>query len=200
MEYDKKKQKKAEPNNQQEGDIWLYTCIKRESYLFVAYSLGKWTQRTCRMMFNKFFNCVELPFPDEKLEIFSDGNDDYIYVMPEFYAETCLNYGQIVKIKSGGKVIDKIKMAIYGNPSLDDIETTNVENFNGILRGCVGRLVRRSKCYSKKRSPLNYAVGLMQFYWNMIHLLPNKLTPAMVESISDHRWTWDEFLTSHYDI
>lgn len=152
------------------------------------------------MMFDRLFDCIKLPFPDEKLEIFSDGNDDYTYVMPEFYAEPCVNYGQIIKIRIGGKVVDKIKMAIYGNPDNDDIETTNVENFNGILRGCVGRLVRRSKCYSKKKSALNSALEFMQFYWNMMHTLPNKLTPAMMESISDHIWTWDEFLSYHYAI
>ncbi len=151
-------------------------------------------------MFNKLFNCIKLPFPNEKLEIFSDGNDDYVYVMPEFYAEPCVSYGQIVKIRSGGKVIDKIKRIICGNPDPNDIETTNVENFNGILRACVGRLVRRSKCYSKKRSRLNKALGFMQFYWNMIHLLPNKLTPAMMESIADHGWSWEEFLNYHYAI
>ncbi|GAG15765.1 unnamed protein product, partial [marine sediment metagenome] len=41
---------------------------------------------------DKLYRRVELPFPDNKIQIFSDGNDDYKYVLPEFYAETCIDY------------------------------------------------------------------------------------------------------------
>ena len=80
--------------------------------------------------------------------------------MPEFYAESCLNYGQIVKIRSGGKIVDKMKSVIYGNPDYEDIETTNVENFNGILRGHgtaskkIEMLFEKSNCGGAPRSLL----------------------------------------------
>jgi hypothetical protein len=31
---------------------------------------------------------IQLPFPDKKIEIFSDGHEDYTNTIPEYYAET----------------------------------------------------------------------------------------------------------------
>ena len=104
----------------------------------------------------------------------------------------------MVKIREKGRVVDKIKRTIYGNPEPADIETTNVENYNGILRERVGRLVRKSKCYSKKKSRLSNAVEFFQFHWNFMHKLKDKMTPGMIENLSDHVWNWDDFLSFNY--
>jgi len=165
--------------------------------LFVAYSVGKWTQATCNGMFNQLFERVQLPFPENKIQLFSDGNDDYTYVIPNYYVDTCIDYGQLVKIRSKGKVIDKIKRPIYGNPDLMEIETTNIENFNGIMRERIGRLVRKSKCYSKKRSRLESAIEFFQFHWNFMHILKHKKSPGMIEKLSEHLWSWNDFLFFH---
>jgi len=34
-------------------------------------------QKNCEKLFDKVFDRVQLPFPDSKIEIFSDGHDDY---------------------------------------------------------------------------------------------------------------------------
>ncbi|MDR0372392.1 MAG: IS1 family transposase, partial [Nitrososphaerota archaeon] len=59
-----------------------------------------------------------------------------------------IDYGQLIKIKKKGRVVGKKKLVVYGEPFLEDIETTEVENFNSILRERLGRLVRESKCFS----------------------------------------------------
>ena len=96
-------------------------------------------------MISKLFERTELPFPNNRIEIFSDGNDDYTYILPEYYADTCLNYGQLIKIREKGRVVDKEKRIIYGKPDPSDIETTDIENFNWILRERISRLVRKTK-------------------------------------------------------
>jgi len=166
--------------------------------LFIAYSVGKWTQDICREMMEKFHHRVELPDPDNKLEIFSDGNDDYEYILPEFYDKTCVNYGQLIKIKEGGKVVNKIKRVVFGNPDINDIETTDIENFNSIMRERIGRLVRKTKCHSKKKPCLVNAIELLQCYWNLIKPLHGESSPAMIESLTDHIWSWDDFLFFSY--
>lgn len=143
---------------------------------------------------------VELPFPDNKIEIFTDGNDDYTYVLPELYAETCMNYGQLVKIREGGRVVDKEKRTIYGKPKLDDIETTDIENFNGICRERCGRLVRETKCFSKYMPRLEGALHLFQFYWNFINEFKRGTSPAMMEGLTEKVWSWHEFLMFHYAV
>jgi hypothetical protein len=69
--------------------------MKRKSYLIVAYEVGKQGLETCRRLFEKVLDRVQLPFPDNKIQIFSDGNDDYKSTFPEYYAETCVDYGQL---------------------------------------------------------------------------------------------------------
>jgi len=39
-----------------------------------------------------------------------------------------VDYGQLVKIREHGCVVRKVKMVVYGVPSLEDVETTDVEN------------------------------------------------------------------------
>ena len=98
----------------------------------MAFTVGKWTQETCEKMIDKLFLRTALPGPDNKIEIFTDGNNDYTYVLQDYYIDTCINYGQLIKIREKGRVVDKEKRVIYGSPDLGDIETTDVENFNGI--------------------------------------------------------------------
>lgn len=160
----------------------------------MAFAVGKWTQETCRLMMDKLYKRVELPFLSRRIQIFSDGNDDYEYVLPELYAEPCMDYGQMIKIKEGGRVVDKEKRVIYGAPDFADIETTDVENFNGILRERVGRLVRKTKCYGKRKSALNNALEIVQFHWNFMDPLHDNMTPGMIELLTDHIWSWDDFL------
>lgn len=149
-------------------------------------------------MLEKMYERVELPSPDNKIEIFTDGNDDYTYVLPEFYAETCMNYGQLIKIKEGGRVIDKEKRIIYGSPDPEDIETTDIENFNGICRERGGRLVRKTKCFSKYKRRLECAIHLFQFYWDFINEFERDTSPAMLEGLTECLWSWHDFLMYHY--
>lgn len=145
----------------------------------------------------KLFERVQLPFPDNKIQLFSDGNDDYMYVIPSYYVDTCIDYGQLVKVRLKGKVIEKIKRQIYGNPDLIAIETTNVENFNDILRERVGRLVLKSKYYSKKKARLEKAIEFFLFHWNFMHILKKKKSPGMIENLTEHLWSWNDFLLFH---
>lgn len=151
-------------------------------------------------MMESMYGRIQMPDPNNKLEVYSDGNDDYTVALCDYYQIQWLRYGQVVKIREGGRIVDKIKRSVYGEPDLKQIETTDVENFNGILRERLGRLVRRTKCISKKKSFLNYAIDLFQFHWNFMDPLPSKQTPAMLENLSDHCWSWEEFLYYHYAV
>ena len=145
-------------------------------------------------MFAKVNERIQLPTFSNRLDIFSDGNDDYTFIMPEFFRKDCINYGQLIKIREGGRVVDKIKRVVFGTPELKTIETTDVENFNGIIRERVGRFVRRTKCYAKKISRLSNALSVFQFYWNFMKPIKEKMTPAILEGQATKVWTWGNFL------
>jgi len=142
---------------------------------------------------------IETPTENNKLEIYTDGNDDYEYTLPVYFSPDRMDYGQLVKIRKNGTLVGKEKRIIFGNPDPKKIETTDVENFNGILRERVGRLVRKTKCFSKKKSKLNDAINLFQFYWNFMNNFHRRgSSPAMLEGLEDHIWSWHEFLTCTY--
>ena len=145
-------------------------------------------------MMNQLYERITLPYPDEKLVIYSDGNDQYEKALNDLYAPPCVNYGQIVKIRKKGKVVEKLKRAVIGSPDLSDIETTDIENSNGIFRERVGRLVRKTKCFSKLKCRLEEALAVFQFYWNFMNEMDGKSTPGMTEGLIDQKITWDMFL------
>jgi len=167
--------------------------MKRRSYFFVAFSVGKWTQETCREMIYDVASRVKLPNDEERIQFFSDGNDDYTYILPNYFRVENMDYGQLIKIREKGRVVGKEKRVVYCLPGMDDIETTDVENLNGILRERVGRLVRKTKCFPKLKRRLHYAVGLFLFYWDFISEFQRGVSPAMIEELIDRLLTWHDF-------
>ena len=145
-------------------------------------------------MFNKFEDYVSHPTHKHQLGIYSDGNDDYVSVLQEYFHKDSLCYGQKVKSKNGVKIIPAIRRKVFGNPSHDDIDTNTNESFNSILRERLSRLVRKSKDHSKTKFQLNNALFLFQFYWNFMHEIDKKVTPAMIERQAAKIWTWGNFL------
>jgi len=195
----KKKQKNIVDKSSESnyaGDAWVYTAIKRGTYFIIAFSIGKHNTQTCRELMNILFDTIDLPFPENKIVIFTDGNDQYETCLRENYADTCIDYGQLIKIRKKGRVVEKKKRIIIGNPDLNDIETTDVENANGIFRERVGRLVRKTKCFSKVTNKLEHAIVVFQFYWNFINLFNDNKTPAMLEDIVEQPDTWEIFLNT----
>jgi hypothetical protein len=63
-------------------------------------------------------------------------------------------------VKEYGRLVRKERMVVYGVPFLVEVETADVENFNGVLRERIGGLVRRTKCFAKLEKRLVCAVGL----------------------------------------
>jgi IS1 family transposase len=195
----KKKQKKVKPDSPTraaEGDAWIYTCLRRRSYVFVAFSVGKWTQSTCQAMMFDVARRLESPTINHRMQFFSDGNDDYTYVLPDHFRLSQLDYAQLVKIRVKGTLVGKEKRIVYGSPSIEDIETTDTENFNGILRERIGRLVRKTKCFSKTKPRLIDSLHIFHFYWNFMNNLHRGVSPAMMEGLANRLWTWHELFYS----
>lgn len=113
--------------------------------MFLAFAVGKWTQQTCSEMICDFKTSLRRVGRGERVEVFTDGNDDYTYVFPCFFKVKQLSYGQLVKIRdANGRLVRKEIRVVYGDLDWHDVETVNVENFNSILRERVGRLVRKT--------------------------------------------------------
>jgi hypothetical protein len=97
-------------------------------------------------------------------------------------------------------------MVIFGEVDDAGIGTVSVERYNLTLRHGISRLVRRSLCFSKCKEMLDNYLDVYQCYNNLIRVNSEltiktkkgdkdiERTPCMAEGISDHIWTWKEFL------
>ena len=181
-----------------EGETWGFTCVKRYSYLFTAFALGGWTNETCSRLMKQLRERVRAPSLEEHLAIYSDGKDSYQTTLLEYFDCGLVDYGKLAKIRLKGRVVDKIREVVFGQPFINRIHTNNVENYNGILRGFIGYLVRKTTGIAKKITQLNSRLHLFQFYWNFLHEIANRGTPAMQEGLSKKKWTWSNLF--HYKI
>jgi len=126
-------------------------------------------------------------------------------LLKNFDADT-INYGQLVKERENSRVVGKTRLIIPGSMENADIDTVYVERYNLTLRRGISRLVRKSLCFSKCREMLDNHLDVYQCYNNLTRTnsaltieTPKGIrnftrTPCMAEGITEHPWTWKEFL------
>ena len=195
MDFYQKKQAKVIPEgypNYQQGDCYAYIAMKPETRLHIAHAVGKRLDMIANHVIWKVSTILEHPTFTQKLEIYTDGNVQYTTAMLNHYRKDTLIYGQLIKIVNGGKLLDKYMRKIFGNPSYLDIDTVNIESYNSVLRGCISRLVRRTKCFSKKRSTYEKHLDIFQAYNNLIKTRNERLTPCMKEGLTTRKWHWND--------
>ena len=205
----KKKQKKIEQGDvgsDKHGDCWIYTAIKSDTKLHLAHCTGKRVQGTANKLMAMVKSRGKVPDTDNKATFVSDGNDQYTTALLGNFDLDTINYGQLVKERENGRVVGKTRTIIFGDIEAGDIETVYVERYNLTLRHGISRLVRKSLCFSKCKNMLDDHLDLYQCYTNLIrpHLTlaietPKGVrnierTPCMAEGITNHPWTWREFL------
>lgn len=111
---------------------------------------------------------------------------------------TCYRYGKLIKYKESGRLVKTEKEWIIGDGSFKEINTSQIENMNGIARGSQSHLVRKTKGFAKKVGRLTKHYGFFQMYRNFMWTDKNGMTPAMKEDLSDTPMTWDVFLHPNY--
>lgn len=99
---------------------------------------------------------------------------------------------------SAGRVTNIYRQWIVGDGCLKDVQTSQVENMNGIARGCQSNLVRKTKGFAKTVNRIENNYELFQLYRNFFRQDKNKMTPAMKEEIQCAPLSWNDFLTTNY--
>ncbi|MEA1908147.1 MAG: IS1 family transposase, partial [Euryarchaeota archaeon] len=185
---------------------WIYTAMKSDTKLHLAHRTGKRVQETANKLMAMVKSRSKVPDTDNNAMFVSDGNDQYTTAILGNFDPDTINYGQLVKERKSGRVVGKTRKIIFGDLDAGDIETVYVERYNLTLRHGISRLVRKSLCFSKCKNMLDDHLDLYQCYTNFIrpHLTlaiktPKEVrnierTPCMAEGITNHTWTWREFL------
>jgi hypothetical protein len=116
---------------------------------------------------------------------------------------------QVVKRRVGYRIRKVTVRHCFGPEPLDPY-TVRIERLNGALRDRLSCLTRKTHGFAKRDETWEAVVGLGVFEHNWLRPhtalrqealdLPagyryRKRTPAMAVGLTDHPWTWEEFLT-----
>jgi hypothetical protein len=147
MDVHQKKQKKVEEKdypNYQQGDCYAYIAIKRETNLHLAHAVGKRIDLIAEHIVRKLSIILQLPTFTYKLEVYTDGNKQYITALLTHFRKDCITSGQLINKKKNQRDGDKLKKKSFGNPDYNGSDTVNTETYNSIVRERIGCMVRRT--------------------------------------------------------
>lgn len=131
---------------------------------------------------------------------------------PRLVAPRHLFYAQVVKVRDhAGHVVEVHRRVVFGGPRRfvkqlglrqlgETIQTAFMERWYGTLRGLVAPLRRRTRCLSWSRARHRGKVWLLVSLYNFV--MPHKSlrqgrmvrTPAMVIGLTDHVWSYREYI------
>jgi IS1 family transposase len=116
---------------------------------------------------------------------------------------------QMVKHRRGRR-LERVEVRTRLGAPVAQPHTVHIERLNGVLRDRLGCLTRKTHAFAKEAEYWDAAVGLVLFEHNWLRPHPAlrqalavpeggrryaRRTPAMLQGLTDHPWTWHEFLT-----
>ena len=131
---------------------------------------------------------------------------------PRLVAPDSLFYAQVVKVRdTSGQVVDVSRRVVFGGPRRffqeltrrglgTTIQTAFMERWYGTLRGLVAALRRRTRCLSWSQERHRGRIWLILSLYNWV--LPHRSlqqgrkqrTPAMALGLTDHVWSYTEYI------
>jgi hypothetical protein len=131
---------------------------------------------------------------------------------PRLVAPQALCYAQVVKVRNeAGQVVEVRRRVVFGGPRRfgkqlrlcqlgTTIQTAFMERWYGTLRGLVAALRRRTRCLSWSRTRHRGKIWLLVSLYNFV--MPHKslrqgrtpCTPAMAIGLTDHVWSYREYV------
>jgi len=177
--------------NFEQGDAYCYLDIKRDSGLFVAFSVGKWIQEVCDDLYELIAKRTQQPTYYSKISFCTDGNKQNENAIPKHFNKDCVNYSKVIKDKEGQIVIGTYKRDVFGRMSYDNASINNIDGFCSYLRARVGCFVRETRNFAKKRKQIVNILHVTQTNYNFIEA-ENGETPAIKEGLTDKVWEWND--------
>jgi hypothetical protein len=108
-----------------------------------------------------------------------------------------------------GRLLSVETRASIGAALVEQPVAVHIERLNGVLRERLACLTRKRHAFAKSTSTWDalFGMGLFEHNWLRAHpalsqpsSVPGRYyerrTPAMAIGLTDHRWSWPEFLTT----
>ena len=161
------------------GDAYCFIALDRATRLVVAWHLGKRDASSTNYFITKVRDATA-----GKFQISTDGFDAYPWAIATGLHDRA-THGRIIKVTRPGRVETG-----FGDPDLDQTETTYDERVNATLRQWCKRYQRFTYASSKKWENLEHALALHFAYYNFSHVHQTlEVTPAMEAGLADEPWS-----------
>ena len=142
---------------------------------------------------------------DHNFDVYTDGFKAYRDAIVYSMGAKKIDFGQVIKQYgrlvdddhrySPAEVIGTEKLAIYGEPVLDDICTSHIERQNLTMRMQMRRLTQLTNGFSKKWRMLKASLALYFAYYNFCRVHSSlRVTPAMEAGLTTSVWTLKDLL------
>jgi hypothetical protein len=114
------------------------------------------------------------------------------------YGQIHKQYGDTIenqKRYSPANIISVTIRPMLGNPKRNKISTSHIERQNLTMRMQMRRFTRLTNGFSKSLKYLEAALALHFYHYNWMRIHESlRVTPAMQAGVSNHLWSWEEFL------
>jgi IS1 family transposase/transposase-like protein len=202
------------------GDVYIWTCIDKETKLMPAFMLGKRSADNARRFMMNVASRIVLPKPHESddqsytkpgykavVQVSTDGFQGYPEAVDLAFGPY-VRYGTIIKDFRNASMIytpsEMVGTKRTGRRNIGPrqertITTSHVERLNGTQRLFLKRLNRLTYCFSKKLRNLDAAFGMFAVYYNYCWQTRRpgtsgklRSTAAMMAGIAGHVWSFGE--------
>ncbi len=206
------------------GDVYIWTCIDKQTKLMPAFMLGKRSADNARRFMRDVASRLTFPKASASdardfkpvnytpvTQVSTDGFQAYPEAVDLAFGPY-VKYGTIVKdfrnasmIYTPSEMVGVKRRRIRGISERDQhtITTSHVERLNGTQRVFLKRLNRLTLCFSKKLRNLECAFAMFAAYYNFCWQTrkPGKsgakrATAAMMAGIAGHVWSFDELFAT----
>jgi IS1 family transposase/transposase-like protein len=182
------------------GDAWAFIAMERHTKLILAWHLGRRTTEDTQIFTDKLAYATQGNF-----QVTTDGFSAYRDAIVSSLRVQKVDFAQLVKLfaaptdketrYSPATCIGARKVAVFGNPDMDKVNTSHIERQNLTVRMSMRRMTRLTNAFSKKWLNLKYAYALQFAFYNFCRIHSSlRVTPAMEAGIASHVWNLSELL------
>ncbi len=159
--------------------------------------VGKWNEISCLEFWLEVSKRFVPATAKYRFNACTDGNKQNLSALQTAFSQGAVNYSKVKKIRKGEIVIGIIHKNVLGNMPKEKIGIRHIDGFCARLRERVSRYCRKSKTFSKKKTPFYLHLMIFQVYNNFIEPYVKKKTPCMIEGITSRKWEWKNILMNY---
>ncbi len=194
----KERTRKLRGYGEELGDSWTFVAIERKTKLVLAHHIGQRNTEAAEAFMGKLKNATTGRF-----QLTTDGWHGYQYTVPMTFLHD-VDYAQLIKNYekeqetvrySPPKIRSIEKVVRFGNPDMEMVSTSFVENWNLQLRMGLRRFTRLTNAFSKS---LAHHAAMQHIYVANYNFCRKhgtlKTSPAVASGLTDSVWSIDKLV------